>query len=116
MGYNDLAILLEELVPDELILDSLHGVLRTALVDGMYDVEVDEEMLHIPPSTHVVITTRALFKEYLPLEGFGDFKVEVSLGSVSGTNGFLKSEYCFATLYFNDEARLITCDFHSEWR
>ncbi len=116
MDFNSIVSDIEQLLPNRIVNDTLKKVLDQALLDGMYVIEVEEGTLRIPLTVEIIVLTKAVFKEYLPLEGFGDIKVLVSLGEVLGKNGIYRSRYCFTTLYFNGEANLITCDFHTDWR
>jgi len=117
---TDLQLLLKNLddvLPDYKIIADLREIIREGTEGNQTHIEINETWISVPVQVPIVMITKAFFKEYFDGVGFGTYKVLVSLGPpVQKKSGLMEPEYCFSTLYYNNDAELITLDFHSEMR
>lgn len=112
-GTTNIVALLDQLLPDERILNDCYAVLREGAEDGMTEIELGAEWRPIPVSAPIVVVTKAFFNQRFNT-GFGtSYRAQVAIGDVVETDiGTVDAGFCFATLYYNDERHLITIDFH----
>ena len=116
MVTKNLVLLLDEVLSDVKIKDDLSKELAEAGA-GFDQVATNAVDVPIPNDVLVTVITKAFFKEYLDKIGFGTFRVMVALGEIiRKKSGYIEAQYGFSTLYYDDDAGLITIDFHTEMR
>lgn len=117
MGVGELTAALDGVLPDQRVLDDLRGILAEGAEGDEVQIELDDRWQLAPLSTCTDIITKTFFKEYCEGIGFGSFRVQVAVGPVRVlVPGVLESEYCVATLYYDDAGEMFTIDFHKEFR
>jgi hypothetical protein len=106
--------MIDETLPDRKLLDDLFQVLWW---EGGGTVELEGREVHIPEGTKIDIVTKACIVERFDV-GFGScFRALVAIGGVARQEfGVLTANYCFATLHYDIEGKVITTDFHLEMR
>lgn len=112
--------LLDELVSDKLIEAAwTEMLLKCEMEDGCVHVEleaVEGGYIAVPVEAALEVITKAFFESRFDMS-FGHFVVQVAIGGVVGHEASLpKARYCFATLFFNENAECFTADFHRELR
>ncbi|WP_299489160.1 hypothetical protein [Acaryochloris sp. IP29b_bin.137] len=108
-----LANLLNQIIPDDKILADL----REIVDDGNNKVELNDTWIEIPNKIQIDIVTKAYFLESFPNIRFGVFKVLLALdGFNQDLHGFHSAGICFSTMFYDQEVKLISLDFHKEFR
>ena len=112
----DVLLVLDRALPDERIIADVREVLRENSESDAVAVELDGEWLSVPCDVPIEVVTKACFREKYGI-GFGTYKAQIALGGVTDeADGFLEAKFCFATLYYTDNAQLITVYFHKDAR
>lgn len=92
------------------------NVLKSQEQNGEVSVELDDSSYTFAMNEPIEIVTKAFFDERFTI-GFGVYRVEVALGGVKEVLfGVPQPKHCFATLYYDDKALLLSVDFHSAFR
>ena len=111
-----MAQLLDETLPDNKVIDDISAELSEANYNIAH-LKLGGDHAPIPEGTSIMVITKAFFKEYIDEIGFGTFRVMAALGSVTKKkSGLIEAEHGFFTLYYDDNAELLTTDFHTEVR
>ena len=102
------------------ILSDVHiftDVSRILWQEAKGEIELEGEVVNIPENTTIEMVTKAFFKEYSGEVKFGTYRVQVAIGGIQDRRfGTLYAKFCFAALYYNEKANLITVDFHKDMR
>lgn len=107
---------LDVVLPDNEVINHFAKFLLVNSTNHRVEVEIEAKRLLIPVDITIHLLTKALFKEYHSF-AFGALKVQVAIGNVQNTgHGVFFADYCFATLYYDDQLRLISVDFHLNMR
>ena len=110
---DQLANLLNQIIPDKKILADLWEIVD----DGNNKVELNNAWIEIPSKIQIDIVTKAYFLESFPNIGFGVYKVLLALGGFNQSlHGSHSAGICFSTMFYDRKAKLITLDFHEEFR
>lgn len=110
---DQLAKLLNQIIPDERILADLRAIVD----DGNNKVDLNDTWITIPSKIEIDIVTKAYFLESFSNIGFGVYKVLLALGGFNpDLHGFHSAEICFSTMFYDQEVKLISFDFHEEFR
>ena len=110
---DQLADLLNQIIPDEKIFSDLWVIVD----DGNNKVELNDTWIEIPNKIQIDIVTKAYFLESFPNIGFGVYKVLLALGGFNqDLHGFHSAGICFSTMFYDEEIKLISLDFHEEFR
>jgi len=107
---------IDEVLPDNKITNDVQAILDQG--DEVSVIDLGNDMfLSLSKTTNIDIVTKMYLKEYYDI-GFGTgYRVQVAIGGIQRkSHGILYAKYCFATLYYNAESRLITADFHKDMR
>jgi hypothetical protein len=105
---------MDQILPD---IHILKDVSRILWQEAKGEIELEEGVVSVPEGTAIEMVTKAFFKEYFEEIKFGTYRVQVAIGGVQDQKfGMLYAKYCFATLYYNEKANLVTLDFHKDMR
>src|SRR5271154_4325614 len=101
------AILLDEALPDAVVLEQLASDLRrTIRADGRASVLVDGVALAVPLDAPLMLIDKVLFKETYESVFPTGCRVDVAVGDTdTDTPMVLTPAYCFARLFFDRECR-----------
>ncbi len=107
---------LHSALPDERVQKDVRAALEEDSTNGHAAIELDGHWVDVPIDAFLEVVTKAFFDERFDV-GFGVYRAEVAIGGVVDLrHGFIKAKICFSTLYYNVETKLITLDFHKEFR
>jgi hypothetical protein len=112
---SDIADILDSLLPDERLTSDLATALWT---EAAGTVEIaDDVRIFVPPKTRIDVVTKAFFLERFDI-GFGTtYRALLAVGGIESLDaGAPTAPYCFSTLYYDSNVRLLTIDFHREIR
>ena len=106
---------LNEVLPDTKILEDTACYLREEISNGGFDEEESDNIP--PPDTPMdVITKLCVLTNYDSALG-NHYISQVAIGGIQRQNsGIVTPKYFFASLYYTEDLRLITVDFHDELR
>jgi hypothetical protein len=115
---NQVVSILDEALEDSVVVQVFSHLAHEMSQDDVFEVEVSEDKyIKIPADVSVSILTKVFVKDYTTDLKFGVYRVQIGIGDVvCRVNGIVEVQYCFATLYFNDEKKLNTFDFHTIMR
>ncbi|MEO7715169.1 MAG: hypothetical protein ABIY70_03110 [Capsulimonas sp.] len=118
MNADQIAAALDRTLPDMQVLDDLFHRLRRLSETAGKSVEVGDDLWRaVPAGASLDIVTKAFYKEYFEGVGFATYKILVAIGGLQRSDvGAHTAKYCFATLHYDEEAQLITTDFHADFR
>lgn len=107
---------LDKALPDGDVLEHLRRLLFDEM-QGQIDLGGSVGVVNVPNDAALVMVTKLFLKEYQDDLGFGAFRALTAVGEVViCSDGTVEPEFCFASLYYNRDAQLITVDFHTNWR
>ena len=116
MKTHSLLHLLDETLGDSQIHEDLLKLLQTAKINGDAVIEIEGTRVRIPLNVGLFVVTKAVFKD-LYNSGFGTLRAQVAIGNViNHEDGEVVAKYCFATLYYDENGKLISNDFHKQLR
>lgn len=103
---------LEQWLPDAVVLTDLRRVIHA---DARARIELDSGTITIPFECEYELISKAFIEQRLDV-GFGNcFRAVVAIGGVSGSDaGLIEAKYCFCTLWYSSDRKLITTDFSKE--
>jgi hypothetical protein len=104
------------LLPDLLIQDDLYKILW--IDEEVCKIELETKDIIIPKDTKLEVVDKIYRKNTYDIS-FGKkyFYTHVAIGGVEKVSGGIISPvYCFATLFYSSDRKVITVDFHSEMR
>ncbi|BDI30758.1 hypothetical protein CCAX7_28090 [Capsulimonas corticalis] len=118
MDAAQIATILNVTLPDRRVLEDLSTKLQRLARSAHKSKEMGDEVWRsVPEGASLDIVTKAFYSEYYEGVGFATYKVLVAIGGLEQSEvGMHKAKYCFATLHYDDEAQLITVDFHRDFR
>jgi hypothetical protein len=117
MNTNELLHAMDELLPDDGIISDFSKFMLSNARGHNICIQLDDcESKTVPVGVAISIITKAVFKEYTKF-AFGTYKVVVAVGGIDREKyGLITAKYCFATLYYSEDCKLITLDFHEQIR
>lgn len=118
MAYINVIKAINEALPDEQIGKDISNILQKYAKQGGVEVELSEDkLLVIPENVPIDIVTKSFFKEYYDINFRSGYRVQVAIGGIQNQKyGILYAKYCFATLYYNEESKMLTIDFHKDMK
>lgn len=113
---EDLMRLMDEIIPDDKILTDVSNLIWMDSREP-YEIELDSKNIFVPYGTAIVVITKAFVREYFAIAFNTGFRVMLGVGDLPEPKfGILQPEYCFVTIYYHFDGRMITCDFHEDMR
>jgi len=114
---TDIGTVVDSMLPDKRVLNDVLLILQEEKGAEGTDIEFETGYVRVPENPHVAVVTKAYLKEYYDVAFGSGYRVQVAIGGVQEEQfGILKARYCFATLYYNCERKMITVDFHQDMR
>jgi hypothetical protein len=112
-----LIVQFNQILPDERIAEDLRDGLRNSSSMNFVAIELEEERIQVPCDVSIQVVSKALFKDRYNIPGWGTLRAQVALGEVTDPlDGTAFAEYCFGTLYYDENCNLISSDFHKSLR
>jgi len=114
MGPKNMVALLNNALPNQKVIKDAADILREQLEKPLGEFKPDE----IPPANARIDVVAKAFVLTNYDHAFGNHYIaEVAIGGIERqAHGVVSPKYFFATLYYSEELRLITVDFHEELR
>ena len=116
MNSNKIDIEIEQIIPDTKILEDILNILSEE--PNSWQIEIDNKYITIQKETKITILKKVYVKEII-LSTFSPFRVELSLGEIDAKKieqGIVETDLCFSTIYYNEMGKIITIDFHKDYR
>ncbi len=103
---------LEQWLPDAVVIDDLKRVLYA---DSPVVVELESGDVLIPLECEFEVVSKAFIEQRFDVRWGTCFRAIVAIGNVTRVEyGTIQAKYCFSTLWYNHERKLITTDFSKE--
>lgn len=116
MDADSLIFHLDQILPDSQVAEDVLRLLRESGNDEGAIIELGGNNIYVPYDVNLKIFTKVLVKDDYNF-GFGTFRAQLAIGNVTDLDyGIIVPQFCFATLYYNRDCKLITADFHAERR
>lgn len=116
MDADSLIFHLDQILPDSQIAEDVLMLLRESGNDEGAKIELGGDNIYVPYDVNLKIVTKVLVKDDYN-SGFGTFRAQIAIGNVTDWEyGIIVPQFCFATLYYNRDCKLITADFHANFR
>jgi hypothetical protein len=116
MDANSLIFHLDQILPDSQITEDVSRLLRESGNDEGAIVEIGGDNIYVPYDVNFKVVKKVLVKDDYN-SGFGTFRAQIAIGNVTELEyGVIVPQFCFATLYYNRDCKLITADFHANFR
>lgn len=124
MSTESLTAALNAALPDELVFAELRQIFaESSLTHGALRIEIDDaRWVDVPPEAPLEVVAKTFVIENYVSRFSTGFRAQVAIGGVvSGIRCDerdrtdrepVQARYCFATLFFSRERKLITIDFH----
>ena len=108
--------LLDQVCSDDYVVNLAR--IETLATGNGYSVEVELEdgsFVTVEQNDIFTVVTKACFKERFFIE-FGAIRALVAIGECKEVGGIVSASKCFSTLYFDEKAKLISMDYHKNFR
>lgn len=108
--------LLDQVCSDDYVVNLAKKVTLDA--GNGYSVQVELEdgsFVSVEYDDSFTVVTKACFKEKFDIE-FGAIKALVAIGESREAGGIVTASKCFSTLYFDEKGKLISMDYHRNFR
>lgn len=126
MDASDVAAVLDRVLPDSKIVSDVHALFLEHGKDGFISIELETtenastgfetEWTPVPVDAAVEIVIKMFKKDHPIGVAFGTYVVTVAIGGFQhDATGHHTAGYCFADLFYNDEAQLCTQDFYRDY-
>ena len=116
MNTELLAQNLNAILTDKRVITDVYEFLSAGEDGDSTSIELDEGWVPIPINVPLFIINKSFVSRNYDI-GFGTYRALVSLGTpIKSKSGNLEAQYCFSTLYYNSEVKMITLDFHTRLR
>jgi hypothetical protein len=109
---------IDSVLTDSIIHNDLIRVLWEDEEGHECEIEFEEGNIVVPEGVVLEVISK-VYRKNIYMIGFGSdyFYSLVAIGGIKKiSGGIIIPTYCFATLFYNYECKLITVDFHSEMR
>ena len=116
MMLKEIYRLLDQVCSDDYVVNLAKKVTLDA--GNGYSVEVELEdgsVVYVEQDDVFTVITKACFKERFDIE-FGAIKALVAIGECREAGGIVTASKCFSTLYFDEKVKLISIDYHKNFR
>lgn len=108
--------LLDQVCSDEYVTNLART--ETLRAGNGYSIDVEMEdgsFVSVDYNDIFTVVTKACFKEKYDIE-FGVIRALVAIGECREAGGIVTATKCFSTLYFDEKAKLISMDYHKNFR
>lgn len=103
---------LEQWLPDAIVVNDLKRLIYATTCG---QVELDSGTITIPLDCDYELVSKAFIEQRYDV-GFGScFRAVVAIGGVADIDsGVVRAKYCFCTLWYSSDRKLITTDFSND--
>jgi hypothetical protein len=116
MDTKELVRMLDEILPNQKVQDDLWQILKETSETDI-SIFLDEQQIKIPLTCPITIITKAFYKEYCDIAFRTGYRVQLAIGDIIALrHGIIEPGYCFSTIYYDENIRIITADFHRAMR